>query len=112
MTRQFEAKIDSPAAFGPRHRHGRRARCDAERRFVEMIRDARAATGGATSDRALFTIAVHRDHEGALLDPYTGEGDFINGLRPIVAIARFVTFAARPLGENARLEPLLSGDDY
>jgi cytochrome P450 len=43
---------------------------------------------------AAYVIAGHQDRDGKLLDPSVGAIELINVLRPTVAVAYFVTFAA------------------
>lgn len=98
-TQDFAAMIDDSGAVGPRHWKGRLARKRAESwigGIIEAVRDGRLnpPEGGA-----LRTVAFHRELDGKLLETRIAAVELINVLRPTVAVARFVTFAALALYE-------------
>jgi fatty-acid peroxygenase len=99
-TRDFEAMIDSPAAAGPRHWQGRLARGRAERWIGNLVENVRARRLEAPEGSALHAFALHREAGGEPLDRKTTAVEVINVLRPTVAVARFVTFAALALYEH------------
>jgi fatty-acid peroxygenase len=102
-TRQFEALIDSPAALGPRHWKGRLARRALERWIAPKIDDA----GGG--QRPIDAIARHvREHD---LDAQVGAVELMNLIRPIVAIGRYITFAALAVHGHPALRDRLQHDD-
>lgn len=79
------------------------------RRIIHAIRRGRLAPAPGT---AADTIAWHRDLDGALLPAAVAAVELINILRPTVAVAWFVTFAALALREHPTWrERLLAGDD-
>jgi len=111
-TRDFEAMIDSPAALGPRHWRGRRARGRAERWIGNIVEDVRAGKREAPEGSALHAVVSHREAGGELLDGKVAAVEIINVLRPVVAVARFVTFAALALHEHPECrDKLLAGED-
>ena len=55
------------------------------------------------------TVAAYRDEAGALLPTKIAAIELINLLRPIVAVARFITFSALALHEHPDLQPKLAG---
>lgn len=109
----FSAMVDAFGAVGPRHWKGRRARTRAEEWIKEVIEDVRTGKLKAGEGSALYEMAFHREHDGSQLDTQMAAVELINVLRPIVAIATFITFAALALHENpAYKEKLGSGNDH
>jgi fatty-acid peroxygenase len=51
-------------------------------------------------DSAAYAIAWHRDRNDEVLNPKTAAVELINVLRPTVAVARYVTFAALALHQH------------
>ncbi|MFE7136000.1 cytochrome P450 [Streptomyces sp. NPDC057638] len=95
--RDLVAMVDGFAAVGPRHLRARWARKRQEERLaplIEEIRYAGALSGQATVVQA---VAAHRDVDGDQLDPRTGAVELLNVIRPTVAVAWFLTFAAHAL---------------
>jgi fatty-acid peroxygenase len=113
-TRQFSAMIDGAGAIGPRYWWGLllRARNDLWLRgLIEAVRrDALHIPEGS----ALHAIAWHRGPDGKRLDTKTAALELSNVLRPTVAVARFVTFAAVALHVHPECRSkFLSGEkDY
>ncbi|MEX2599522.1 MAG: cytochrome P450 [Dehalococcoidia bacterium] len=103
--REFTAMIDSPGAIGLRHWQGRRARSRNEAWVRGIISYTRATGADGT---ALAAIALHRDTDGDLLDEQVAAVELINVLRPTVAIARYITFAALALHEHPEFRPALT----
>jgi fatty-acid peroxygenase len=98
---QLGALLDALGGVGPRHWRGRIARRSLEGWLmgqVEAVRAGAAVDGG----RALAVIARWRDETGARLDARTAAVELINLLRPIVAVARYVVFAAHALDVHPR----------
>lgn len=62
-----------------------------------MIEAGRAGEIETPEGSAAQVIASHRDADGTLLPPAVAAVELINVLRPTVAVARFVTFAALAL---------------
>lgn len=110
----FSAMVDAFGAIGPRHWKGRWARTRAEEWIRTIIEDVRAGKLKAEEGSALYAIAFHRELDGSQLDTQMAAVELINVLRPIVAIATFITFAALALYEHPECkEKLQSGDgDY
>ncbi len=98
-TQDFAAMIDDTGAVGPRHWKGRLARKRAEGwigGIIEAVRDGRL---NPPEGSALRTVAFHRELDGKPLETRIAAVEVINILRPTVAVARFVTFAALALYE-------------
>lgn len=107
----FIAMVDAFGAVGPRHWKGRKARSRAEGWIREVIEDVRDGKLKAEEGSALFAMAFHRELDGRQLDTQMAAIELINVLRPIVAIATFITFTALALHEHPECkEKLQSGN--
>ncbi|KQP92654.1 cytochrome [Methylobacterium sp. Leaf113] len=107
---EFAAMIAGTGAVGPRNWRGHLYRARTERwarRVIAEIRDGRRAV----PEGAARTIAEHRDLQGRLLDVKTAGVELINVLRPTVANARYVVFAAMALRDNPACREALRGAD-
>jgi fatty-acid peroxygenase len=90
----FGTMVDAFGGAGPRYWRGKCARKRSEqwiRRVIEAVRDNRL---DAPSHTALYQIAWHHDSNGFLLSPQVAAVELINILRPIIAIATYITFGA------------------
>lgn len=111
-TDDLAAMVDSAGATGPRHWQGLWARQRAMKWSMALVEQVRAQTLHAPEGSALQTIATHRDVQGKLLDTQIAATELLNVLRPIVAIDRFVVFAALALHEHPDCrEHIVAGDD-
>jgi len=111
-TRAFAAMVDGAGAIGPRNWRGMLLRARAERWVRSIIEDVRAGTLKVSEACALHVIAWHRDQTGKLLDSRVAAVELINILRPTVAIAWYVTFAALALHQYPECrQALAAGDD-
>lgn len=99
-TRWMHLMIESPAAVGPLHLRGRRARGRAERWAAGLVRDARRGRLRVEPGTALHEVAAHREPGGRRLPPRVAAVELLNVLRPVVAVDRFVAFAAAALVEH------------
>jgi fatty-acid peroxygenase len=111
-TGEMAAMIDAPAAVGLRHLRGRQGRRRAEQWAGNLIE--RFRTGGlkAPEGSALSLIARYRDLDGGLLNKHDAAVELLNVLRPTVAVARYIAFAALALHEHpACREKLRSGKE-
>lgn len=110
--REFAAMIDGAGAIGPRNWRGMLLRRRTERWARGLVEDVRA--GRLHPDRAspLAQIARYRGLDGQLLDLRSAGVELLNLLRPIVAVGRFVVFAALALHEHPDCRKSLeSGDE-
>jgi fatty-acid peroxygenase len=110
----FTAMVYAFGAVGPRHWKGRRARTRAEEWIRKVIEDVRAGKLKVDEGSALYAMAFHKELDGSQLDTQMAAIELINVLRPIVAIATFITFAALALHEHPECkEKVQSGNsDY
>lgn len=111
-TREFTAMIEGSGRVGPRNWWATFLRSRSERWCRRVIEGIRAGRRPGPAERAAGIIARHREPDGALLETDVAAVELLNILRPTVAVAWFVTFAALALHEHpawrARLE---TGDD-
>jgi fatty-acid peroxygenase len=91
------AMVDGFATLGPRHWRARAARKRQEHRLGELVTAVRDGTVPVPAESAVAAVAAHRDPDGQLLDPHTAAVELLNVIRPTVAVAWFVAFAAHAL---------------
>jgi len=113
-TDDFVAMIDAGAAVGPRHWRGRWARNRAEHWIEGLVEDVRAHRLAVDEGCALHATAWHREMSGELLDKRTAAVELINVMRPTVAVAWYVMFAAMALHQypDCRARLLTAEGDY
>jgi fatty-acid peroxygenase len=113
-TREFAAMIDGAGAIGPRNWRGQVLRARTERWIRNVIEKVRAGELEVAEGSAAHVIARHRNLNGELLDTDVAAVELINVLRPVVAVARYVIFAALALHEHPECRQGLraGGDDY
>lgn len=99
-TNEMLAMIDAPAAVGPRHWRGRRARRSANAWAADLVRRVRAGDHVPAAGTPLAVVAEHRGSDNGLLDPRVAAVELLNVLRPTVAVNRFVAFAALALHDH------------
>lgn len=105
------AMIDGSGSIAKRHWQARRARQSSEAWIAGLVERVRENRLKVDEDRALFRISWHRDEKGQLLDSKVAAVEVLNLLRPTVAVARFVTFAALALHEHPEWHDRLRQDD-
>ncbi|MFS0646358.1 cytochrome P450 [Siminovitchia sp. 179-K 8D1 HS] len=93
----FGKLVDAFGAVGPRHWQGRLARNRAEKWIREVIEDVRSGKVNTPEGTALHAMATYRDPQGKPLGTQMAAVELINILRPIVAIATYLTFCALAL---------------
>ncbi|MCB1883591.1 MAG: cytochrome P450 [Geminicoccaceae bacterium] len=109
--RELGAMVDAAGAIGPRNWGARLLRHGTERWARGLVERARAG-GPEAGDGALARIARHRDLDGRPLDPAVAAVELLNVLRPTVAVAHFVVFAALALERHPECrERLAAGDE-
>ncbi|WP_232320112.1 cytochrome P450 [Herbidospora daliensis] len=85
------AMVDGFGSAGARHWRGRRARLRREAWLTDLL------SHGPPPGPLAEHVAGHRDDDGEPLKPRTAAVEMLNVIRPTVAIAWFVTFAAHAL---------------
>jgi fatty-acid peroxygenase len=109
---ELAAMVDGAGSIGPRNVHGHLRRRSAERWAAATIRGIRAGrvpAGDPPSPAA--ATARHRDADGCPLDETVAAVELLNLLRPIVATARFVAFAALALHRYPEAREAVGGGD-
>lgn len=96
-SRDFSAMVDAFGAVGPRHWKGRCARKRTERWITGIIHKVRRGRLDIPQNSILHQIAFHTGLDGRLLDAKTAAVEIINILRPITAIATYITFGAHAM---------------
>ena len=96
-TREFSAMIDGAGTIGPRNWRGLALRHRTERWTETLIENVRHAPLARDQRTPIETIALHRDENGQVLSTRVARVELLNILRPTVAVARFITFAALAL---------------
>jgi fatty-acid peroxygenase len=110
-TREFAAMVDGAGSPGPRNLRGQVLRHRAEQWVRDVVRRIRSGELHVEPGRAAHVIAMHRGLDGELLDVDHAAVEIVNVLRPTVAVARFVVFAAHALHEQPEQRELVAQDD-
>jgi fatty-acid peroxygenase len=113
-TQDFWAMIDAFGGAGPRHWRGKRARTRTEDWMEGLIKKIRKGKQQVAEGSPAYVMAWHREPDGELLKPRKAAIELINLVRPIVAIATYITFAAVALHEYPAYRGLLRSkqEDY
>jgi fatty-acid peroxygenase len=114
LTREIAAMYEHAASVSPKHFAARFARRKREQWIAQMVREVRENRLRPPAGSALDAIATHRDSNGELLDSQIAAVELLNVLRPVVAVAVYVTFAAIALHEHpeCRESVVSGGDEY
>lgn len=105
------AMVDSFGAVGPRYWRGKRARARTEKWIRGLIRQIRKGSFGS-DDLPATVVALYRDSRGKLLSKHTATVELINLIRPTVAVAYLLTFAALALHRYPRYrDQFRAGDE-
>jgi fatty-acid peroxygenase len=99
--REFGAMVENAGSVGPANLMARLHRHRTERWARGLIEEMRLKAGaGTTPATPLGALATFTDEAGQPLDAGDAAVELINLLRPIVAIGRFVVFAAVALEQQ------------
>ncbi|MGB7786022.1 MAG: cytochrome P450, partial [Salinimicrobium sp.] len=102
--------IDASGGVGLRHYKGRLARKKAEAWIMSMVGEVREKE--ASAENSIFEkFCFYKDPDGKLLDERIVAVEVLNLLRPIVAIARYITFAALALHQFPQYVERLRKDE-
>lgn len=111
-TQEFMAIIDGAGGIGPRYWRGRRARVSLDKWLIEVVEQIRTNPSFSPKGSAASVCAEHRDSNGDRLPANIAAVELNNVIRPTVAIARYITFAALALHEHPQyVAKLRSGGD-
>lgn len=110
--KDFISMVEAFGAVGPRHWRGRRARVRTELWIRQIIEDVRSGKLRVDEESALHAIAFYRQPDGNPMTTQMAAEELINVVRPTVAVAIFITFAALALHEYPEYRSeLQSGDE-
>lgn len=98
--RDFGAIVDAFGGLGPKLWRGKLARMRAERWLAQLVQDVRRGAVHPPTNSALHVLANHRELDGQPLSPATAAVELLNVLRPSVALASYVVFAALALHDH------------
>ncbi|MFI6294877.1 cytochrome P450 [Nonomuraea sp. NPDC050790] len=87
------ALVDGFGGLGPRHWKARLARARREKWLAGLLAEPDALPPGSVAG----LVAAHRDEDGQVLDPGIAATELLNIIRPTVAVAWYVAFAAHAL---------------
>ncbi|MEV4826225.1 cytochrome P450 [Micromonospora sp. NPDC049274] len=107
----LHAMIEGPAVVGSRHWRGLFARRRAERWIGDLVERARTGIHPAPAGSPLEIVSEHRDARGALLPRRIAAVELLNLLRPVVAVDRYIVFAALALRDHPGWRQRVHGDD-
>ncbi|WP_018701376.1 cytochrome P450 [Amorphus coralli] len=111
LTEQLSAMIENAGSVGPRHWQARRKRRRAEAWAADTVTAERAGATNAPPGSPLALIARHHDVDGAPLTLDEAAVELLNVVRPIVAVERFIVFAAHALVTNKGMRERLTAGD-
>ncbi|MCG7360549.1 cytochrome P450 [Roseomonas sp. ACRSG] len=111
LSRALQAMVQQAGHVGPDTLRALALRRRTERRIRQLVEDVRAGRVTPAENSALAIIARHRDANGALLTSAVAAVEIINLLRPIVAVNRFITFAALALHQHPAWRQRLAEDE-
>ena len=111
LARDLSAMIDAFGGVGPRHGRGKLARHRAEKWVGNLIDGMRTGQQFAREDSPLWAVAWFRDLNDRPLPTKTAAVELLNLVRPIIAIARFVTFEAVMLHQQPQWQARLQAND-
>ena len=110
-TRELGLMIDGAGRFGPYNWYARARRRRTERWAQGIIERIRAGGLQAAAGTAAQVFAHHVDAQGHRLPAEIAAVELINVLRPTVAVARFVVFAAVALHQHPRWRAVFAAGD-
>ncbi len=113
-TRELSEMVERAGSFGPRMARALLLRHRSEKWAREVIRNLREAPHSGRTATPADRIARYRDSDGNRLDIAVAGVELLNLLRPTVAIAHFLVFAAKALHDHpeARDEIRAGNDGY
>lgn len=107
----FGKMIDGFGSFGCRYWMGKCARDRTEEWIKQIIKQARFNKAAFDKNSAVYAFAWHKDINGELLRTQVAAVDLINLIRPIVAIATYITFGALAMHRYPRCRMKLQSGD-
>jgi fatty-acid peroxygenase len=111
LAHDLGAMVDNAGRVGPPNWAARLTRRRVERRLEALIDTVRAGYLPVSGGSPLHVIAFHEDADGVQLSSAVAAAELLNILRPIVAVARFMTFAALALHDHPEARARLQGGE-
>jgi fatty-acid peroxygenase len=108
---EFEAMIEGTGSIGPRNWRGHMMRARTERWMRRVIHGIRKGQIRVPEGCAAQVISTFCDGSGKPMDVKSAAVELINVLRPTVANARYIVFAAMALYEHPEWRETISGSD-
>jgi len=103
--------IENAGHVGPRTFGTLFRRSLLEKRFRSAFRDIRRGRLSPMPGSPMAMLAGYRDSHGALLSPTVAAVELINLIRPVVAIGRYIVFAALRLQRHPQWREILAEPD-
>jgi fatty-acid peroxygenase len=110
-TREYSEMLAATGTLGPRTLRALWLRQRTERWARAIVVRARAGELVPPANTALYIIVHHKDLEGRLLRTKVAAVEMLNVLRAIVAVGRFIVFAAKALHEHPAARERIAGGD-
>lgn len=108
----FSTMVNTFGEIGLKYWEGKKARSRTEKWIRGMIEDTRNAKIRPEKNTALYKASFYKEWDAKPMDTKMAAIELINIMRPIIAISRFITFAALGLHEHKECrEKLFSGDE-
>ncbi|MBO1077032.1 cytochrome P450 [Roseomonas marmotae] len=111
LARELSAMVEQAGSIGPRNWWALRLRQRTERRVGGLVERIRAGELQVPPGSAAAVLARHTGPDGQPLDRGIAAVELINILRPILAVGRFITFAALALHEYPDWRQRLAEDE-
>lgn len=108
---ELAGMIENAGRFGPPNWLARQRRHRTERWAGELIAGVRSGNVLVDPDSPLAQLAHHTELDGARLDQAAAAVELINLLRPVVAVGRFIVFAALALHVRPSWRMAFAGGD-
>lgn len=100
FARELDDMVENAGKIGPGNWMALRRRAGTEKKIRELVERFRSGSLDLAEDAPLRVIAEHRDIQGELLDANEVTVEVLNLLRPIVAVSRFIVYAAIALEKH------------
>jgi fatty-acid peroxygenase len=97
---ELTAMIENSGAFGPRSWYALLLRRRAERFVRSLVERVRADQLKLPDSAPLGVVSKHKERDGKLLDINDATVEVLNLLRPVVAVGRYMMFAAMALDQH------------
>lgn len=111
-TLELRAMIEGAGSIGPRNWNAQLVRQRTEQWARQQIREARAHASDDQPNTPLRVIARHTGPHGHIPDYRTAAVELLNLLRPVVAVGRYMAYAALALHQHPQYrERLCNGEE-